>query len=98
MTFPADIKKRINQLFNSPAERLEAEGLLQSLWTISLNVGPAQLARSILVLSEGRVSTIRQIIESGFHGDPRDIIMAAKRKAGNPGHYFSDPFDDKPAG
>ncbi len=27
-------------------------------------------------------------------GDPRDVIMSAEAKAGNPGHYFVDPFFD----
>jgi hypothetical protein len=98
MGIPDDIKEKISQLFNSPADRQEAEQLLQSLWTTSLNVGSGQLARSILVLSEGQISAIREIIESGFHGDPRDIIMDAEKKAGNPGHYFSTPFDAGSAG
>jgi hypothetical protein len=94
MTIPVDIKKRIEKLFISPADRQKVERLLLSLWTTQLNVGEEQLARSILVLSDGLVSKVSGIFKSDFLGDPRDVIMAAEKKAGNPGHYFIDPFFD----
>lgn len=65
--------------------------LLSALWDRPLNVGPAQLSRSILMLAEGNVQEVRKLCE-GTMGDPRDVIMAAERKAGDPGHYFIPPF------
>jgi hypothetical protein len=94
MTLPADIKKRINFLFTSAEDQQEVEKLLLSLWTIPLNVGEEQLARSILVLSDGKLASIRNLFSSNFSGDPRDVIMNAEAKMNNPGHYFVDPFSD----
>jgi len=94
MTLPTDIKNRLDKLFTAISDRQEVERLLLSLWTTSLNVGEEQLARSILVLSDGKVSEVKNIFNSDFMGDPRDIIMSAEAKADNPGHYFTDPFFD----
>jgi hypothetical protein len=92
MTFPTDIKNHLDKLFPAISDRQEVERLLLSLWTTSLNVGEEQLARSILVLSEGKILEVNNIFNSDFMGDPRDVIMSAEAKAHNPGHYFSDPL------
>lgn len=94
MTLPTDIKNRIDKLFSVASDRQEVERLLLSLWTISLNVGEEQLARSILVLSDGKISEVKNIFKTNFFGDPRDVIMSAEAKADNPGHYFVDAFFD----
>ena len=57
---------------------------LLKLWELSLNVGPDQLARSILILSAGDISIFREIFETDFYGDPRDVITRAESKLGNP--------------
>lgn len=56
-------------------------------------MGADQLARSILVLSDGKISEVISIAED-FMGDPRDVINAAERKIGNPGHFFNLTFDE----
>lgn len=94
MTLPIDIKNRLDKLFPVASDRQEVERLLLSLWATSLNVGEEQLARSILVLSDGNVSEVQNIFNSGFMGDPREVIMSAEAKVDNPGHYFIDPFFD----
>lgn len=94
-TLPPDIKYKIGQTYESSIERQEVEQLLQTLWTISLNVGAEQLARSILTIADGNFIEVKKIFSTHFSGDPRDIIMQAKIKIGNPGHYFIRPFDDK---
>ena len=94
MILPTDIKNRLDKLFPIASDRQKVERLLLSIWTTSLNVGEEQLARSILVLSDGNVSEVQNIFNSGFMGDPRDVIISAEEKADNPGHYFTDPFFD----
>lgn len=91
---PKDIDIKIDHLFTSSAERQEVKKLLADLFTTSLNVGPAQLSRSILTLSDGKLTEVKNIIEQKFFGDPRDIIMMAEKKAGNPEHYFIPSFDE----
>jgi hypothetical protein len=94
MVLPADIQIQIDKLFPVASDKQEVARLLVSLWTRSLNVGVEQLARSILVLCNGNVAEVVHIFNSDFMGDPRDVIMAAEAKTGNPGHYFIDPFID----
>ncbi len=74
-------------------ERVKAKELISSLWTENLNVGPAQLARSILTISNDDLNKIIEIAKD-FYGDPRDVIMIAEGRLGNPGHYFIEPFND----
>ena len=88
---PPDIENKITRLFTNEIERARAKDLILSLWSETLNVGPAQLARSILTISEGDLKKIIEI-KINFYGDPRDVIMDAERKLGNPGHYFIEPF------
>lgn len=96
MTLPTDIRIRIDKLFPTASDKQEVERLLLSLWTMYLNVGAEQLARCILVLSDGQVTEIKNIFNSNFFGDPRDVIMCAESKEGNRGNYFIEPFPDTP--
>ena len=92
---PADIQAKLAQLFPDEAERATAERLLAGLFIDRrLTVGPAQLARSILVLCDARVSEIERIIRSDYGGDPRDVLLSADAAQGHPGHYGNEPFDE----
>jgi hypothetical protein len=94
MSLPDDIQAKITRLFPDRVERAEAERLLSTLFQDpKLTVGPAQLARSILVLCAARVSEIERIILSGFGGDPRDVLVNADATLGYPGHYGNEPFE-----
>jgi len=90
---PPDIIQRIREQFPNEEERREAENIISGLWHTPLNVGPAQLARSMLVLVDGDLNELR-IVSETFYGDPRDVIMSAEKKAGNPGHYFVPAFNE----
>lgn len=91
---PEDIQAKIAQLFPDSADRAAATELLSALWRDArLTVGPAQLARSILVLCDARVAEIERIIQSDFCGDPRDVLVSADARLGYPGHYGNDPFE-----
>jgi len=61
---------------------------------LSLNVGPEQLSRSILILSDGDIEEVKEIIAKNFYGDPRDVIMMAEAELDNPGHYGNIPFEE----
>lgn len=90
---PPDIEKKINKLFSSEKDRVKASELILSLWAEPLNVGPAQLARAILTISNGDLDKIIEI-KKDYYGDPRDVLMIAESRLGNPGHYFIQPFKD----
>jgi hypothetical protein len=92
MRLPEDIKNKIDQHFFSSSARQRVTELLESLWTLPLNVGPDQLARSILILSNGQISEVENIFSTSFLGDPRDVIMQAENKIGHPRQYFIHPF------
>ncbi|MBI3134349.1 MAG: hypothetical protein HYZ14_06690 [Bacteroidetes bacterium] len=90
---PRDILQKIQQLFPVPDEQQQVVALISGLWTQSLNVGPAQLARAILTLSENDLAELKSLFGQQFLGDPRDVILMAESKAGNPGTYFLTAFD-----
>jgi len=101
---PPDVDRRLLTLFPDPAERDEARRLIESLWSrqlsvqsstaVTLGVAAEQLARSILVLSAGDLTVMREIFTSNFWGDPRDVVTAAEKKSGCPGHYGTAPFGE----
>ena len=90
---PIDIENKIKLLYSDSKDRESATKLLRSLWHTSLNVGEEQLARSILTIAGSDIHVIKKIFDSNFFGDPRDVIMEAEKKTGNPGHYFIKPFE-----
>lgn len=94
MELPEDIENKINQLFADADDNTEVKKLIIDLRMRPLNVGKAQLARSILIVSDGRIEKIRDMFQRDFYGDPRDILIMAENKSGNPGHYFIPPFDE----
>ena len=91
---PDDINKKVESFFVDLDDRQKVKELLISLWKMPLNVGPDQLARSILVLAEDDIDLLKGIFEDQFEGDPRDIILTAESKIGYPGHYFIPTFEE----
>ncbi len=91
---PEDILKMLRKLFPDLPDQQETESFIQSLWQIPLNVGPEQLARAVLHLSDGNIDELRRIKNSEFFGDPRDLIMMANEKPDHrgAGEYFIEPF------
>jgi len=94
MDIPLDIVEKIKAMYPSISEQSEVEAFIFSFWTMNLNVGPAQLARAVLHLSKGNIDTIRNIAQTNFYGDPRDLIVIANGKPGehSAGSYFNEPF------
>ena len=90
-TLTTDIAQKITELFVHDGERELVTQLMLNIWKANLNVGADQLARSILILSDSCVEAVQKMT-SDFNGDPRDVIMQAEMKMGNPGHYFIHSF------
>ena len=93
MQLPGDIENKIDQEYPARPQNARAKELITGLWSDSLNVGPDQLARAMLVLADGDLERLATL-KKDYMGDPRDVIMNAEAKAGFPGHYFTDPFKD----
>ena len=89
---PDDIKGKVREIFPDEADQDYILQQLGTLWRMPLNVGPAQLARAILVLSGSSRSRFDALFDGDFMGDPRDLLVSAEEKSGNPGHYGSAPF------
>ncbi|MFY8163248.1 MAG: hypothetical protein ACOVKC_03325 [Brevundimonas sp.] len=87
-----DVRARIDRDFRDPADRKAVRARLRSLWDMKLTVGPQQLARSILIIAAGDRSGLEQIFESGFRGDPRDVIMVAMAISEDRAAYGTKPF------
>jgi hypothetical protein len=91
---PIDIETKIERLFPNLVEKAQVYNLLLSLGDKNLNVGAEQLARSILIISDGQFSVLLKIFESNFYSDPRDLIIEAEIIVGNTGDYFITPFEN----
>ena len=89
-----DVTEEINKSFEKH-EALEVISILEkTLYTYS-NVGAMdQAVRSIVYMADGDIKVIKDYCIPHLKYDPRDIIMEAEEKAGNPGHWFSIPFDE----
>ncbi|WP_144884899.1 hypothetical protein [Lacibacter cauensis] len=88
----ADIYKAIARYFPAAVEQAEVEHLLQSINQADITVGKDQLARSILIMADGNLHELRRLFDTGFLGDPRDVIMIATGKTNNKSDS-SAPFD-----
>lgn len=88
---PNDIRREIARTFKTETEQQHVAEKLRSLYLMSLNVGPQQLARCVLVMADGNVKTLNGLFENGFGGDPRDLIMAATDTRSGM-HYGLAPF------
>lgn len=92
MLLQEDILQRIRKDFPAIADRVEVINLFQSVSPETINVGIEQLQRSILVIAAGNITEVQRIFDTGFYGDPRDLIMIAEAKTGYPGSYGSLPL------
>ncbi len=89
---PEDIKAKVQELFPDETGQHYVLQKLGTLWQMPLNVGPAQLARGILVLAGSSRNKLDTLFDGDFMGDPRDLLTSADKKLGNPGHYCAEPF------
>ena len=87
-----DILQRIMKDFTGIADRVEVINLFQSISQEAINAGIEQLQRSILVIAAGDITEVQRIFNSGFYGDPGDLIMIAEAKTLYPGSYGSFAF------
>ena len=88
---PPDLLTRIDDLFADPANRRMVCASLEKLWNGGINVGPAQLSRAIVFLSNGDMSQFSEL-RSRFMGDPRDLLSHANSFLVNTDYWFSEPF------
>ncbi len=89
---PEDINAEVRQFFSDETDQHYVLSKLGTLWKMPLNVGPAQLARGILILSGSSRKKFDALFDGDFMGDPRDLLTSADKKLGNPGHYCAEPF------
>ena len=90
---PQDIVARIRADFPVKATRASVEASLERLQDETLNVGPLQLARAILVIADGDYSEFLELRRT-FRGDPRDVLMEANAVRGDRRYWFTEPFED----
>lgn len=91
---PEDIINRIQKKFPNQTEQKEIIELFNNIKKRRLNVGAEQLIRSILIIADEDIEKIREIIDSKFYGDPRDVIMTAMSVPGNKNDHGMNPFEN----
>lgn len=87
-----DIEMRINQKFPNPTDKKEVMKMMDEIGRDSFMVGKDQLIRSILIIANKDKNKIRQIIDSNYYGDGRDVIMEAMGTPGNTNDHGMTPF------
>lgn len=94
MLIPDDIKKRVIKLYSDKELQAEAMEIMRYFHEdVNLNVGSSQFCRAILTLAGSNIDELWWL--AGVPDDPRDTIMSAEAKLGNPKRYFIPPFDDE---
>lgn len=76
-------------MFTCDADKKTVLTIISELYDGNWGVGRNQLTRSLLVLTNGNLIDLRKTLSTM---EPRDIIMSAEAKCGNPRHYFIPPF------
>lgn len=89
MKIPQDILDKVKEDYFDLEHQKVVSNFVIELYNTNWNVGHDQLCRSILFLLEGEIENLSRF--SSIE-DPRDVIMEAEKKAGNPGHYFINSF------
>jgi len=84
---------RINQKFKNPTENKEVMKMMDEIGTATFMVGKDQLIRSILIIADKDKNKIRQIIDSNYYGDDRDVIMESMGIPGNINDHGMTPFE-----
>lgn len=90
-----DVRARIDRDFPDTGDRRAVRARLKSLWDMNLTVGPQQLARAMLVLARGDRDALEDLFDSGFRGDPRDVIVAANALSTDLKAYGWKPFRNR---
>ncbi|MFK7776260.1 MAG: hypothetical protein AB8F94_29330 [Saprospiraceae bacterium] len=90
---PEDIKIRINQKFTNPTDNKEVMKMIDEIGKDTFMVGKDQLIRSILVIADKDKNKIRQIIDSNYYGDGRDVIVESMGTPGNTNDHGMTPFE-----
>ena len=90
---PEDILHQLRKDFKAPADYQRALELIQQVSREPLNVGWVQLSRALILISAGDVQKMKSIIDSGFYGDPRDVILQMMALPGHRNDHGMTPFD-----
>jgi len=94
MKLPIDIIQKIESDYSS-SEQKEVLNILQNLYQENANVGSMEQAiRGLVYIADSNIQVVKEYCLPYLQHDPRDIIMEAEEKAGNPGHWFGIPFNE----
>ena len=94
MPFPNDIIEEIHRQFPNKIDKDEVVIILNSISRATINVGKDQLVRGILIISNGDLDKIKELISSNFYGDPRDLLMEAQAISSE-SNYGNNKFNSK---
>lgn len=92
---PRDILERLRNDYRNEKDYAEALNIVEQVKVDILNVGWDQLIRSMLLIADGNLETMKQIIESKYYGDPRDVIMKMMSMPEVANNYGMTPFETK---
>jgi len=97
MTIPEDIVESVHERLQDPTDRRLVSESLHKLRRGGLNVGPEQLARASVFLSDGDRARFSEV-RASFLGDPRDVLVHAHERYADTASWFDKPLgaNDRP--
>ena len=89
---PEDVRRKIEALFPERQDAQAATKVCENVLTETLNVGPIQLIRAMLILSKGDLMMLKEIQDKDYYGDPRDVLLLANNLDGGVSNYGQNAF------
>ncbi len=90
---PEDIIAKLKKDYPKEEDYKKAMAIVKHIKEDVLNVGWIQLSRAIILIANGELGKMKEIVEGRYYGDPRDVLMDLMRIPGNKNSYGSTPFE-----
>lgn len=90
---PEDINQRLKRDFENELEYNQACVIVNQIKNDEINVGWVQLSRAVILIANGDLEKMNDIVQKGYYGDPRDVIMEMMGIPGNTNNYGMTPFE-----
>lgn len=90
---PADIIAKLKKDYPKEEDYKQAMAVVNHIKEDVLNVGWEQLSRAIILIANGELSKMKEIVDRGYYGDPRDVIMAMMSIPGHENNHGSTPLE-----
>ena len=90
---PTDILRKLEADYVFSNDFKTALEIIAFIRQDTLNVGWIQLSRAVILIANGDIKKMKEIVDSRYHGDPRDVLMESMGLSNNTNNYGLIPFE-----